>query len=252
VERLLSPPGYRTILALGLLAAVALVVWRARRRGFAPLPVLDAALAAAAGGLLVGRAAYVALNWAYFRHHVPEAFQVWRGGLMAPGVVAGAIAGVAFFNRRRGDSLPLLLDLLAPGGAVVALSAWLGCLIAGCAWGIEVWPDQPLLWPLRAELADLYSLRVPRLPVQALGMVWNGLLLAGLGRAERPGRVFPLWLVAHAAGEVGLGFLRGDGVPLVGPLSAYQMGYLLLALAGLAGIIFRQRSNDRSDADQSG
>lgn len=247
MDRLLSPPGYRTILALGLLAAVALVVWRARRRGRAPLPVLDAALAAAAGGLLVGRAAYVTLNWAYFRHHVPETFQVWRGGLMAPGVVAGAIAGVALFNRRRGGSLPLLLDLLTPGGAVVALSAWLGCLIAGCAWGIEVWPDQPLLWPLRAELADLYGLRVPRFPVQVLGMVWNGLLPAWLGRIERQERVFPLWLVAHAAGEVGLGFLRGDLPPWIGPVSVYQAGYLLLALAGLAGIMLSPSRKERED-----
>lgn len=229
----LSPARYQVVLALGCVLGIALAAVRGRRRGL-PLPtVLDAALVAALGGLLLGRGGYVGIHWAYFQNHLGEAVSFWRGGLWSPGVIVGAGVGVLILCRWRQVDPRSILDAMAPGAAVVSLVAWLACLVAGCAWGIEVWPDQGLLWHLRVELPDLYGVRAPRLPVPVAGMVWSaGLLLLTL-LAEPRCPPLPLWLTLHAAGDFGLRFLRGDVTSVIAGLGPGQLADLGLILVGL-------------------
>jgi phosphatidylglycerol:prolipoprotein diacylglycerol transferase len=228
---------YRLILALGLVLATGVALLRASRRGFSAQQAFDVVLSAAIGGVLVGRVAYVTANWVYFRAHPVEAVQPWRGGLVASGVVVGAVMGVLLLCRlRRIDPRPLL-DVLAPAAAMVVVFAWLACLARGCSWGIEVWPDQGFLWRLRLELADLYGLRAPRFPVQLLGAAWSAALAAWLLLQSRPRRLFPIWLFLHALGDFVLGFLRGDVTALFAGLAHNQLADLGLALVGLILII---------------
>jgi len=227
-------PGYHVLLIAGLLLAGLLAAWRGRTQGVPSLVVLDSTLAAAIGGMLVGRVAYVAANWAYFRDHLSYAPRVWQGGLSAHGVLLGAVGALILLSGlRRTDPRPLL-DLLAPSAALLAGAAWLGCLQAGCAWGIETRPDQGLLWNLSMELPDLYGLRAPRVAVQVLGAGWSSVVLLSTLVLRRRGRPFPLWLLLHSVGDFGLGFLRGDRLPMVGALSLPQIADLMAALIGAA------------------
>jgi phosphatidylglycerol:prolipoprotein diacylglycerol transferase len=224
---------YRSILAGGLILAAAVAILRGRRHALRPARVFDGLLAAAGGGLLLGRAVYALANWAYFAGRPLEALQFWRGGLSASGALIGAGLAVWLWCRVRGEDPRPLLDALAPGAAVVAIAAWLGCLVRGSAWGVEVWPDQGALWLLRVEWPDLYGLVAPRVPVQACGMVWNAAILTALLVLGRRGRPFPLWLLLHAVGDLGLGFLRGDVTPVALGLAAGQMADLAFVLIGL-------------------
>ena len=222
------------LLVTGLALGTALAVIQGRRRGLAARTVVDGALAAAVGAILIGRTAYVGTHWLYFRSHLGEALAVWRGGLSAPGVVVGAVTAVVSFSLLRRDGVPRLLDALAPGAALLAVFGWLGCLGAGCSYGLETRPGQELLWSLSAELPDAYGLRVPRVAVQGLGVVWSVAVLAINLLLGRRGRPFPLWLFLYAGGDFGLAFLRGDLSPLVAGLAAVQLADLALGLAGLA------------------
>ena len=252
---LLSPllvpwPGYRTLLGVGLAGALLVTLARSRRWRVPPLVGVDGLLAAAVGGVIAGRIGYVVANWAYFRDHFPQALQVWRGGLSAHGALLGALGAAVLLARWRRIDPRLLLDLLAPAAALVAGCAWLGCLWAGCAPGIEVRPDQGLLWRLSAELPDLYGLRTPRVAVQLLGAGWSSLaFLATLGVGRR-GRPFPLWLFLHGVGGFGLGFLRSDLSPGWMGVSSSQMVDLAMALVGLILVVLpgwrsKGESNDR-------
>jgi phosphatidylglycerol:prolipoprotein diacylglycerol transferase len=235
LEQLLGliPAQYRIILALGCLLGTVLAMVRGRRRGLSLPMMLDVALVAAVVGLLLGRAVYVGLNWSYFRSHLGEAVRIWHGGLSAPGVLVGAVVGVLILCRWRRVDMRPILDALAPGAALISLAAWLACLAAGCAWGIEVWPEQGLLWHLGVELPDLYGVLAPRLPVQVLGIAWSAGLLFVLLLIDRKWAPFPLWLTLHALGDFGLRFLRGDVTPVAGGMDPGQVVDLALALLGL-------------------
>ena len=239
---------YTALLDIGLLCGAVMVYLAARRRELDPVQVLDAALVAALGGLIGARAVYVAANWAYYGNHVRQALRLWGGGLAWHGALVGALVAVLVYCAVRRTSPRLALDVLTPGAAVLAVWAWLGCLLAGCAYGLETYPGQGLLWALSLELADLYGLWAPRVAVQLLGAGWGAVALAAVvvaGRDTRfEGLVFPLWLALYAVGSFGLGFVRADQVPLVAGWRADQVADLALTMIGAAMFtvgLFRKR-----------
>jgi phosphatidylglycerol:prolipoprotein diacylglycerol transferase len=198
---------------------------------------MDAILMAAAGGLILARAAYVGVHWAYYADHPRQALQPWQGGLLWQGALLGGVMGAAVARATLDIRLPVLLDVLTPGAASLATFAWLACFTAGCAWGIETYPGQGLLWALSLDLPDLYGMREPRVAVQLLGAGWSAaLLIAMLAlqlRPRREGAVFSLWLTLHSLGSLGLGFLRGDELASVAGWRVDQLANLALSALGV-------------------
>jgi prolipoprotein diacylglyceryltransferase len=212
----------------------------ARRRGLDATHVLDAALAAAVGGLILARAAYVGAHWNYYANHLHQALRLRDGGLAWQGALVGATAMAAALCAIQGKRLLVTLDVLTAGAASLAIFAWLGCYLAGCAHGIETFPGQDLLWSLSLDLPDLYGIREPRVAVQLLGAGWSGLVLgvtlAAQRRAQRSGVVFALWLTLQSLGSFALGFLRGDQMPLVAGWRVDQVANLALGAAGIGAL----------------
>jgi len=230
--------GYAALVDVGLLAGTAVACLAARRRGLSPGRVLDAALAAAVGGVIGGRAAYVAANWAYYQDYLRRALRPWDGGLSWHGALGGGLIAVLAYCAIRRVPLRAMLDVLAPGAAVLAACAWLGCLMNGCAYGVETYPGQGLLWALSLELHDLYGIRAPRVAVQLLGAGWSAVVLAILTIAGRrnqlEGLAFPFWPALYCIGAFALGFLRADEVATVAGWRADQV--VDLALAGIGAV----------------
>jgi phosphatidylglycerol:prolipoprotein diacylglycerol transferase len=241
--------GYAALVDAGLLAGAVVACLSARRRGLNLSRVLDAALAAAVGGLVGGRAAYVAARWAYYQDHVRRALRPWDGGLSWHGALAGGLVAVLAYCAIRRISLRSMLDVLASGVAILAACAWLGCLMNGCAYGIETYPGQGVLWALSMELPDLYGIRAPRVAVQLLGAGWSAVTLAALvvagRRARRKGLAFPLWVALYGAGSFGLGFVRSDEVAMVAGWRADQVADLALAVIGVVTLAVGMTSRAR-------
>jgi phosphatidylglycerol:prolipoprotein diacylglycerol transferase len=233
--------GYAALVDAGLLGGAVVACLAARRRGLDPARVLDAALAAALGGLIGGRAAYVAAHWDYYETHVRRALRPWDGGLGWHGALVGGLVAVAVYCAVRRISLRRMLDALTPGAAVLAVCAWLGCLLQGCAYGRETYPGQGVLWAVSLELPDLYGTWRPRVAVQLLGAGWGVVALGAALIAGRRGRfeglAFPLWLALYAAGSFGLGFLRADETPLTAGWRADQVADLALAAIGALALL---------------
>jgi phosphatidylglycerol:prolipoprotein diacylglycerol transferase len=216
---LLRVVSYSALLGLGLIGGAAIVYLVARRRELDAACALDVALAAALGGLLGARAAHVALNWAYYGDHLGQAFDLWGGGHFWHGGLVGGLAAVLIYVAVRRTSPWPWLDALAPGVALFAVCAWLGCLLDTCAYGVETHPGQGLLWALSLESPDIYGIWAPRVAMQPIGALWAAAVLGAVFFAERSmrleGFLFPLWLALYCAGSFGLGFLRADVVPVV-------------------------------------
>jgi len=218
--------GYAALVGVGLLGGAGVAWLVARRRGLELLHVLDAALAAALGGLVSGRAVYVVAHWAYYSDHLNQALRPWDGGLAWHGALVGGLVAVVAYCAVRRTSLRLMLDVLTPGAA----------LLDGCAYGLETCPGQGLLWMLSLELPDLYGIQAPRVAVQLLGASWSAVVLAAViiagRRARFEGLAFPLWLTLYAVGSFWLGFVRADETLLVAGWRAGQVADLALALIG--------------------
>jgi prolipoprotein diacylglyceryl transferase len=255
--------GYAALVNVGLIGGLVIACLAARRRGLKPVQALDASLAAALGGLIGGRAVYVAAHWAYYGDHLRRALRPWDGGLAWHGALIGGLGALLAWHASlrgtlsRRTPLKLMLDVLTPGVALLAICGWLGCLLNGCAYGLETYPGQGLvlsraeglalskaeglLWALSLELPDLYGIWVPRVAVQLLGAAWSGVVLVAIivvGRRTRfEGLAFPLWLTLYGTGSFGLGFLRADETVLVAGWRANQVADLALVVIGAVALL---------------
>jgi prolipoprotein diacylglyceryltransferase len=234
---------YTLLIGIGIVTGVGIAVLAGWLRGAAPVGrVVDVALVAMAGGLLLGRALHVALHWVYFRDNTGEILRFTAGGLSWHGALIGALLGLWLAVRVRRLDLPRLLDDLAPSLPLLALMAWWGCGAARCGYGAEV--DNLAHYPalLVWEVQDIFNMRAPRFATQPLGMMFSGALLALTllitVRGWLRGRRFWLTLALLAAGMFALGFLRGDYAEIVVGLRADQWLDLLLLVTGL-GMMLR-------------
>lgn len=234
----LAVTSYSALFGIGLLGGAAIAYLAARRRGLDTRCVLDAVLAAVLGGLVGARAAYVAVNWSYYGDHLARALDLWGGGHIWQGGFVGGLIAVLVYCAAR-DVVPWpVLAALSPSAALLAVCAWLGCFLDKCAYGVETYPGQGLLWALSLELPDIYGIWVPRVAVQLLGAGWGVIALAvvafAMRRARLGGLVLPLWLAFYCAGSFWLGFLRADEMPLLAGLRIDQAADLVFFVIGAA------------------
>lgn len=245
---------YTLLLDLALLVGLVSLAWRGWRVEDAPSRWLDAGLSAVLLGLVAGRAGHVAIHWAYFTHHRDEIAQFWLGGLDWHAAVAGGLLALGLYSLIRRLSFRLLTDVLAIPLALASVLVWGGCLAASCAYGAEVRTLADYPAPVVAELPDLYGLVAPRFTTQLYGMAAGVVLvlLAWLSSLLIRRAGVRLWIVLLllAGAAFGVGYTRGDIVPMAYDLRLDQV--LDLATAGLALLGFFVSTLARDEARSIG
>jgi phosphatidylglycerol:prolipoprotein diacylglycerol transferase len=114
--------------------------------------VLDFAFWALIGGMVGARVVFIIVNWEdYFIKNpmtpvealgglrIPSVLAVWRGGLVFYGAVLGGFVAFLIFAKKR--NLPMLkfADIAVVGVPLAHAFGRLGCVAAGCCWGMPVY-----------------------------------------------------------------------------------------------------------------
>jgi phosphatidylglycerol:prolipoprotein diacylglycerol transferase len=234
-------PAYAALLSMGLLGGVLASVWLGARRRIDVIRSFDAALLGAIGGLLGARAAYVWVNWQYFRQHLLEGLRLWAGGLAWQGGLLLGLLLVAVYGVRYRLPLGKLLDAVSLGAAVLTLFVWLGSGVAHDVYGRETFPGDGLLWRLSADLPDLYGLRAPRINLPALGAFWSALVVVLLwvlrDRLKVPGSMLLAYLALTGLGGLWLVPLQADAVPYLFHVRLDWWFYFWSLVTGSAGLV---------------
>lgn len=231
---------YTLLLDAAVITALIVLVMAGRKRGHT-IDWLDAGLAALVGGLLGARVIHVLIYWPYFSDHLSETYRVWLGGLNWHGAVLGALLALWVYTRLRPVPFRALGDVLAPLLAVGMLAVSLGCVASGCGYGVEVpsLADYPSF--IAAEQADLYGVVVPRLNSPGFGTAAAALIIAAVlglhSLVRKEGALIWIALVLIALAQFGIGFTRGDEVPLLGTLRIDQMFDLIVLGIGIIGAV---------------
>jgi phosphatidylglycerol:prolipoprotein diacylglycerol transferase len=234
---------FTLILALGATLGLLWVALRAPDKEV--LYTLDIGLLTLLGGLLGGRAVFVAANWVYYQSHLLEIFAVHRGGFSWTGALAGGLLALALIAAINHTSLGFLADAMLPLLAILTISGWLGCWLEGCAYGprTDHWWGFPVMneWGQTAQ----------RWPTQLLGAIltlglfwlldWSHSWLEVRGRSPRPGTFAALGVLLLSLEMFALSYLRVDPSPMwngfrleawaalgLAVLSALVLGFSLL------------------------
>jgi phosphatidylglycerol:prolipoprotein diacylglycerol transferase len=227
----------------GAVIAVVLVLVACAPRG-QRARAADTLLAGLFLALMMGRALHVVLHWAYFQNHLEEIVVLRAGGLSWHGAAWGALIGCGAAAWARGLRWPRLASGLALAAPLLAVSAWIGCQQAFCSYGAEVSTLAAYPSWLVVEARDIFGLYAPRFNTQALGAaaaVGVGGVVVLLRAVLPPLQLLGLSLSLIALICFGLGYLRGDSVPMVASLRADQWLDLAVLLTGMTLMIGHRR-----------
>jgi len=243
---------YTLLLDFAILVGLAALAWRGWEMGQKPAHWLDAGLGALVVGLIAARAGHVVIHWAYFSEHTNEIWEIWRGGLDWHAAILGGLAGLAGAGALRKLSFWRTSDALAWALPIGAALAYTGCLMTTCGYGREVRSLADYPAPLVAELPDLYGVVAPRFSSQLYGIALGVVLLAVVVLFRRqPARLW-IGLALLGMGVFGIGFTRGDAVPMVGSLRLDQLLDLVVVLIGIAGAVWAHRAGKADSAQAPG
>ncbi len=247
---------YGMIIMLGAVAATSLAGRLLRRRGYDSSLAWDALLWALIFGILGARLWHVftpsqsqieaGITTMYYLTHPLDLLDTRQGGLGIPGAVIGGIVGLGIFARRRKLSLPMMLDVAAPGLALAQGIGRFGNFVNQELYG----PPSDLPWaiPIRPENRlpgfGAYERFHPLFLYEALLNFANAAFLYYLDTKHSarllPGDLFLIYLVTYPTARFFLEFIRLDISPGFG-LNLNQAAMLAVALVSAATLILRHR-----------
>ena len=208
---------YTVVMGLGIMAAIGLTAWRARRQARADegwvAGWFDGLLVSLVAGLVGGRIGFVGTQWEYFQQRPAEAWQIWQGGLSYHGALAAgllALVGWWAIHQRQHTSFAAYAGLFAPALALGSAFGWAACWLDGCAYGRET---TLALWS--ATLPDHFGVFAVRYQTQMLGLGFSlivFLLVMARHRHWQSGRLFWFTLFGLSCGRLLVSLWRGDDV----------------------------------------
>jgi phosphatidylglycerol---prolipoprotein diacylglyceryl transferase len=116
---------YGLFIVLGVLAALTVSLWLAKKFGQSTNKIFDLAFYAIIAGIIGARLYHVALEWPYYSQNLWNIFKVWQGGLAIHGGLIGGLLVVLYFCWKEKINFWLLAAIFAPGIALgQAIGRW--------------------------------------------------------------------------------------------------------------------------------
>ena len=203
---------YSVLIVSGMVLAVLLSAWAAKKRGLSVDELLNMVLLIIPCGIIGARLYYVVLMWdALYVHNPVVAFQIWRGGLAIHGGIIGGIVALLIYCRVRRQPFFAWADILIPGVVLAqAIGRW-GNFFNQEAYGYIT--DLP--WAMYIDGA----LRHPTFLYESL---WNFscffllILLAFRWKSRKDGNLLAFYFIYYSIGRFIVECFRTDSLMLGG------------------------------------
>ena len=245
---------YALCILAGILAAAALIAYRARRQGQDPVYLWDGLVWVVLAGIAGARIYHVLTPppsmgitaWEYLQRPW-RVIAIWEGGLGIPGAIIGGGLALLVYTRRQGLDFWLWADLAVPGVALgQAIGRWgnyfnqeLYGQPTDLPWAVTIRPGN------RIPGYEAYSRFHPTFLYE---IILNLAICAGLMWVERrfpqhkrPGDLLALYTMAYSTGRFFLEFLKLDAPALSEGLTIAQLVSLAAFVAGAGLLMWRHR-----------
>ena len=232
----LSLPMYGLCTMVGTVFAL-LAVFKLRKKG-SPLSednLLDALIWAILLGFLCAKVLYFIVEPPQMPHSWRELWDLISAGLVFYGGLLGGLLGLFLVSRKTKKNMITFTDLMAPCFCLAHAGGRVGCLMAGCCYGMEY------TGPCAVVLDG-----VSRLPTQIMEAIFlvilSVVLIAVFLKKPRRGVVTGLYMTIYAVWRFVIEFFRADYRGNVGPLSTSQFISLFILAFGVYLLVKSRRA----------
>jgi len=219
-------PAYGLMMLLGMAAALGVVIFQCELLNYSRQDAILVAFVAIAGGIAgaillrpIIKLPDVIINWEKYSKMPVGEFLAWFIGELVfyGGLIGGSVAAVLYCRYFR-ISVPYTVDILAPALPVGHAFGRIGCLFAGCCYGVEASPANPLaiIYPERTDgLAALAP--PPGTPILATPAIEAGgniliacIVMLFIYKNKAAGRGIAVYGMLYGVQRFILEFFRGD------------------------------------------
>ena len=235
--------GYGLMIALGIIIAGIVAQYRARKRQLSTESALNLILCALVGGFAGAKLLFYLTILDQIIQD-PSLLLNLSDGFVVYGGIIGGIAACAVYCRHSSISFLNYADLLLPSVALAQGFGRIGCLLAGCCYGIPT----SSVFSITFQHSNLAPNGIALVPTQIISSFLDLLnffaLILIAQRVKKLGVTTAAYLVFYSMGRFTLEFFRGDlNRGIVGVLSTSQIISIFTLGAGLVLLQYTQRNH---------
>lgn len=240
-------PTYGICAMAGALVAFLVSLVRRKRTILSEDNLLDGFIFAILFGMLGAKLLYLIKDPPIFPLTWDDIKELLTTGLVFYGGLIGGLGGLALAAKKTKKPFLTFTDVIAPAFCFAHGFGRVGCLLAGCCYGVEM---EGLFC---IELGGTSRLAVQLLEALFLFLLGGGLCLISRKKLRR-GTVTGLYLLLYAVWRFTIEFWRDDDRGFVGALSTSQFIALFAFAAGILLLFLAKKygwPSDRTDPEHA-
>ncbi len=225
--------GYGTMISLGIIAAVILLMYKARLKNYDEDKILNMTIFAVIAGVIGGKLFFILSDIKEIIAQ-PEILKDFGAGFVVYGSIIGGALAVYIYAKKKQWNILEVFDLGIIPVALAQGFGRIGCFLAGCCYGVETHlPIGVTFW----DKDCLAPTGVSLIPTQLFSSIFDfalaGFLLWYDRKEHKKGRVFALYMIIYSVGRIIIEFFRNDPRGNVGVLSTSQFIGIFILVAGI-------------------
>lgn len=231
--------GYGLMIGIGAISAYLVSEYRAKRKGMKHELIFSLFCWCLIGGIIGAKLLYLITQIKSIIDNPRLLLDIAEGFVVYGGIIGGIFSGYLFTRRHKLNFLEYF-DLVMPQIALAQGFGRIGCIFAGCCYGLETESPLSIVFHESAYAPNDVHL----IPTQPISSILNFLNFAALiflsKRVKATGQIAGFYLTFYSAGRFILEFFRGDlERGNIGILSTSQFISIFLFLIGIGIIIVR-------------
>jgi phosphatidylglycerol---prolipoprotein diacylglyceryl transferase len=231
--------GYGLMIAIGVIAAYLTAEYRAKKKGLNHEKILDLTIWCAVGGILGAKLLYCLVMIKDLIADPKSILLSQDGFVVYGGIIGGILSGFIFCKKYKLEFIKYF-DLVMPSIALAQGFGRIGCVFAGCCYGLETKGPFGIIFPE----SSFAPAGIPLIPTQIISSGLNFIhffvLILLAKHVKRDGQIAGFYLIFYSVGRFILEFFRGDiARGSVGSLSTSQFISIFLFVIGCGIVIIR-------------
>lgn len=225
---------YGFLIAVGMLLAIIVACFNAKKRGLKSDDILLLACYIIPLSILGARSYYVIFFggissfWQFFK--------IWEGGMAIYGGIIGGVIAVALFCLIHKKNFLDVTDVCAPSLALGQCIGRIGCIFAGCCYGVEVTNKSLQFFPISLYINGGWHYATQLYESISCLIIFIVFVILLNKKVTTRGVMLSLYLICYGASRFWIEALRGDSL-YIGSIKVSQLLSGIIVVGGITLLV---------------